>query len=158
MLHSTDSSTDTPESFSHLCCDVVYKTTGLGKAVEVTCGVRGADGLYERFEYSFGPAELGYEIDMDKPLEHISSVLRHGCILVASRCFAPSEPTDYRHITARIYWSAYMFVTTEDIAAKCLAWTASGSSGDARFDKQIALTLASADRAMQWVMSKLPTL
>jgi hypothetical protein len=52
---------------------MLYKTTGLGKAVEVTCGVRGADGLYERYEYSFGPAELGYEIDMDKPLEHISS-------------------------------------------------------------------------------------
>jgi hypothetical protein len=46
---------------------------GLGKAVEVTCGVRGADGMYERYEYSFGPAELGYDIDMDKPLDNISS-------------------------------------------------------------------------------------
>jgi hypothetical protein len=55
-------------------------------------------------------------------------------------------------------WFLYMLITTEDIAAKCLAWTASGSSGDARIDKQIALTLASADKAMAWVMSKLPPL
>jgi hypothetical protein len=60
-------------SCTNQCTAMLYKTTGLGKAVEVTCGVRGADGLYERYEYSFGPAELGYEIDMDKPLEHISS-------------------------------------------------------------------------------------
>ncbi|KAG5177793.1 hypothetical protein JKP88DRAFT_331208 [Tribonema minus] len=92
---------------------------GLGKPAEVTCGVRGSDGRFERMDFAFGPKDIGLATEMDKPLSDISS---------------------------------------EDFAAKCERWAASGSSGDTRFDNHVAVTLAGIDKAMEWVLPKLPPL
>eukprot|EP00611_Tribonema_gayanum_P022547 TRINITY_DN4542_c0_g1_i3.p1 TRINITY_DN4542_c0_g1~~TRINITY_DN4542_c0_g1_i3.p1 ORF type:complete len:527 (+),score=178.71 TRINITY_DN4542_c0_g1_i3:99-1679(+) len=46
---------------------------GLGKPAEVTCGVRGSDGRFERMDFAFGPKDIGLATEMDKPLSDISA-------------------------------------------------------------------------------------
>ncbi|CAM9289999.1 unnamed protein product [Chrysoparadoxa australica] len=89
---------------------------GLGKPVTLSCGVRGSDGLFERHEFSFGPEDLGLEIQMDTPLESVSA---------------------------------------DDLAAKCVRYTIDGTTGDPTLDKQVAVTLAGIDKALDWVLPRL---
>lgn len=90
---------------------------GLGKAAQVTCGVRGHDlGPFERYDFAYGPEELGYSTEMDKPLADISE---------------------------------------DAIAEKCIKWAESGSSGDTRFDRHVALSIGGYDKAIGWVMARL---